>query len=191
MHNKPHSDRTKRKISESLKISKAFRKHVESLKGKKFSKEHKENLSKAHKKLSQSTEYREKLSLACLEWHRKNPHPRLGKFHSEEAKEKMGKNHADVSGEKSPRWTGGKNLTCQGYYRIWNGIGQPRALEHRVIAEGALGRKLKPNEIVHHINGDGSDNRNKNLLICDKSYHNWLHWKMADLYMKEHFESVR
>ncbi len=89
--------------------------------------------------------------------------------------------------ENHPSWKGGKSLCKMGYYRVWASKGR-RTLEHRVIAEGALGRKLKSNEIVHHINGDTSDNRNKNLLICDKSYHNWLHWKMADLYMKEHFE---
>ena len=37
--------------------------------------------------------------------------------------------------------------------------------EHRVIAEKKLGRKLKPGEVVHHINGDKHANRLDNLMV--------------------------
>lgn len=85
-------------------------------------------------------------------------------------KQSMGK------GEQSTNWKGGVYLCC-GYLRIASGENEGQ-LVHRLIAEKVLGRKLRKGEDVHHINGDRSDNRNSNLLICSHSFHIWLHRKI-------------
>jgi hypothetical protein len=59
--------------------------------------------------------------------------------------------------------------------------------EHTLIAEITLGRKLKKDEVVHHVNGKPSDNRKANLLICSRHFHRWLHERMSRLYQCEHF----
>lgn len=52
-------------------------------------------------------------------------------------------------------------------------------LVHRIIVEEHLGRKLKAEEIVHHINGDKSDNRIENLQVMTQSEHAKLHSKVV------------
>ncbi len=90
------------------------------------------------------------------------------------------------SGTNNPNWKGGKFMN-NGYVYI-HVAGQRYRGEHTLKAEKALGRKLKKGELVHHIDGDKSNNKNSNLLICDRSYHTWLEKRMAYLYQKEHFQ---
>jgi hypothetical protein len=48
--------------------------------------------------------------------------------------------------------------------------------EHVVVAAEAMGKPLPKGADVHHVSGDRSDNRNRNLVVCqDRAYHFLLH----------------
>lgn len=88
------------------------------------------------------------------------------------------------AGAESHNWKGGKNVTGHGYVQIRMPDGT-RQYEHIVVAEKALGRKLKSygighpdNEVVHHVFGDKLKNTNNNLLICTHEYHIALHHRL-------------
>jgi hypothetical protein len=50
--------------------------------------------------------------------------------------------------------------------------------EHRLVVEENIGRYLKPDEIVHHIDLDPTNNKIDNLLVLDSSEHTTLHYYM-------------
>lgn len=49
--------------------------------------------------------------------------------------------------------------------------------EHRKIMEEYLGRKLERHEVVHHKDGDKSNNDINNLEVMPLSYHSKMHMK--------------
>lgn len=85
--------------------------------------------------------------------YRNNIHPRLNKI-----------------GSKCHVWKGGRTKNAQGYVRIWIAKGKYE-VEHRLVMEKHLGRKLTKDENVHHINGIRDDNRIENLLLLNKKIH--------------------
>jgi hypothetical protein len=98
----------------------------------------------------------------------------------------------DKSGPKHPMWNGGRNINTQGYVLIYSPDHPYKdkrscVREHRLVMEKHLGRYLKPDENVHHKNGDKQDNRLENLELLTKNEHDKLHGKEASAY----YESKR
>lgn len=79
-----------------------------------------------------------------------------------------------ASGTKNSQWRGGHRRTKDGYVLIYVGV-QKYVLEHRMVMERKLGRKLEPHEIVHHINEIRDDNRPENLKLVTTTSHRTEH----------------
>ena len=47
--------------------------------------------------------------------------------------------------------------------------------EHRIVAEKKLGRYLRSDEVVHHIDGNKTNNSPDNLIVLSNEDHATLH----------------
>lgn len=91
-------------------------------------------------------------------------------------------------GPKNHRWKGGRSIASNGYVLIRVGkdhhLADVRgyAYEHRLNAEKMLGRRLRPGEIVHHMDGVKTNNATSNLVVYpDRAHHYAAHRKRTDL----------
>lgn len=159
------------------------KKHVGYWKGKKrkpFSKEWKKNMSIGQTGRIQAEATKQKLS----NMRKGNKNPFYGKHHTKEARKKI--SEAQM-GDKHHQWKGGR-YKSNGYIYILqpnHPFSNPQGylLEHRVVMEKHLGRYLKPEEIVHHINEIIDDNRNENLqLFSNSSKHTKYHYHVLGSY---------
>lgn len=87
-------------------------------------------------------------------------------------------------GAKHASWKGGRYIDAQGYVLVnvrsghnngksgWDSYRK----EHYLVMEEHLGRKLRSGEVIHHIDGDKTNNRPNNLWLAqDQSKHRTAH----------------
>lgn len=80
------------------------------------------------------------------------------------------------TGADAPNWKGGRYTDQDGYVQVR--VGDRYVPEHRLVMERKLGRKLEPDEDVHHENEIKDDNREENLTLEPHVDHSQIHRTM-------------
>jgi len=81
-------------------------------------------------------------------------------------------------GENHFNWKGGVKRGAHIYKMIKTDSKYGYDYEHRVIMENILGRKLKSDEHVHHIDKNTKNNNLDNLMVLNKDEHLDLHMRL-------------
>lgn len=114
-----------------------------------------------------------------------NRKSRKGVPQSEEAKRKQSEamlRRADLTAR-------GWRVTSNGYYAYTRGPNAGRSF-HVVLMEERIGRRLLPDEVVHHIDGDRQNNDISNLALMTTTAHNRLHRREDKLAGRERLRNA-
>jgi len=100
-----------------------------------------------------------------------------GNKHSKNTKKKMSLAKQGIYfGKNNPNWQGGK-------------IGYYANIAKRTVKR-LIGIIIKNPMCVHHIDGNITNNKANNLLVCTRSYHTSLHRKLEHTYGKKWREVI-
>lgn len=89
-------------------------------------------------------------------------------------------------GPLNPNWRGGRSKASNGYILRRVGVGhhladvRGYAYEHRLVAEEKLGRLLADTEIVHHKDGNPTNNDPANLEVMASIAHHLVEHRKLD-----------
>lgn len=123
-------------------------------------------------------------------------HPNLGKrgpesyMYGRSMPEETKRKIADtMTADKNYHWSGGRKLHSDGYILVYQPLHPMRdangfVLEHRLVYEKYVGRYLSSEEIIHHVNGNKTDNRIENLELMTRAEHALTHYKMKTMEVK-------
>lgn len=163
MHNKPHTEETKRKISNSKKGKPSWNKGI-----------------------SMKEKSKQKLSISLkghIPWNKgKHLEYMIGNtfgFKKGQKAWNKGKKLPQFSGKRNPNWRGGKHIYNTGYVFIFkpkhpfacNGY----VYEHRLIIEKIIGRHLLPKEKCHHLGAKNDNRPNMLMTFISQSAHIRFH----------------
>ena len=83
----------------------------------------------------------------------------------------------NYNGQKNPKWRGGKVIRSDGRVFIYMpnhpnvSYCGTHVLEYRLLAEKKIGRYLRKDEVVHHVDGNILNNAPENLEVMTQSEH--------------------
>ena len=107
---------------------------------------------------------------------------KIEKFGSEKAMLDLRGRHGNhPKGSANGRYSDGLTITAEGYIKVKGGISHPLAdpngyayLHHLVVASSARGRP-QSNEVIHHKDGNTTNNALENLEVLTRSEHSRIH----------------
>lgn len=79
-----------------------------------------------------------------------------------------------LSNARRERPAKGVSVKPSGYIEYTQGENKGRSV-HVVLMEQRIGRRIRPDEVVHHIDGDRANNHIDNLALMTRAAHSRLH----------------